>query len=162
MKNLEPRTDTQRLAAIMYANGLTLEDFASLAGLTPRTMEKRLADSGADWKAGEIANFNAAMKGLDPTFGAKAVDAIFFTHEPRHTFKKPYFLAVCEIGLGISEQEAADMAGITLEALRGLYNACDTQDKLAEAARVWNALGQKGKWESFYLCFLDYPENPKA
>lgn len=162
MNNEQPRTDTQKLKAMIYANGLTLAEFSAIVGRSPATMEKRLNGEADTWGLGDIDNLNRAMKAIDPTYKEEELETVFFADTHRHAFAKPYFLAVCEIGQGITEGEAAERAGIDLETLRSLYNACDTTDKLELAAKVWKAIGVSGHWHGFYLSFLDFDQTPKA
>ena len=157
-------TDNQRLEAMMLANGLTIERFSAMIGRTPKTIEKRLSDPFyANWELDRIKALDAAMQGVDPTYRTDDLEAIFFSgatpkrERPRFS-KKPFALAVIEIANGTTEEALAEKAGLTLEELRGLYNACDTQEKKRKAVRVWRTLYPNGgHYEAFFYSFLDFP-----
>ena len=150
-------TDTQRLEAMMLANGLTIDQFSAMIGRTPKTIEKRLSDPyGANWEIDRIKALDAGMKALDPTYRSEDLEAIFFSPWRAPTFKAPFILAVIEIANGTTEEAIAEKAGLTLDELRSLYNACDTQEKKAKAVRVWRAIYPKGgHYEGFYYSFFD-------
>lgn len=155
-------TDTQRLKAAIYATGHTPTTFAKAMGIDPRTMKKEI-EGRENWSIDTIERFGKAMETASTDYQRSDLEAIFFPRKIRRSdFAKPYALAVIEIGLGITEEEAAEKAGITLEALRSLYNACRTDEQLKAAYGVWEALGLSGKWGSFYHTFLDYQDTPKA
>lgn len=159
-------TDNQRLEAMMLANGLTIEDFSAMIGRTPQTIKKRLSDPFyANWELDRIEALDAAMQGVDPTYRSEDLEAIFFSrYSPKKplAFKKPFILAIIELVKKTTEEAIAEQCGLTLEELRGLYNACDTQEKRAKAVKVWRALFPNGgHYEGFYHSFMAYPY-PKA
>lgn len=155
-------TDNQRLEAMMLANGLTIEEFSAMIGRTPKTISKRLSDPyGANWELFAIENLDAGMKAIDPTYSHEDLEDIFFSRAqaPRPlSLKKPFILAVIEIAKDTTEEETATKAGLSIEELRSLYNACDTQEKREKAVRVWRTLyPEGGHYEGFYLSFMGYP-----
>ena len=155
-------TDTQRLTACIYATGHTPSTFAKAIHIKPETMQKKLNGIG-DWNLKTLYAFDDEMKRLSPNWQESDLSSVFFpTSQTRGNFKKCFALAVIGIGLGMNESEAAAKAGIDLETLRSLYNACRTPEQLTLAAKVWQAWGLMGKWDSFYLTFLDYPDTPSA
>lgn len=150
--------DGQRLTAAIYCTGKTPAEFARIMGTTPKTMERK-AKGLSEWRRADISAFHETMKSLSGKWGAGDLDSVFFPRSDRRGgYKKPFALAVIEYGLGVTEQEAASKAGLSLEALRALYNACRSSEQLATASKVWEAWGYRGDADGFYKSFMDYQD----